>query len=350
MKRKYFHPLLVISLGLILQVGLLSADDRIDYRDSKNKTGSLIANGTIVDENFTTIRIKLTAGGKEVTIPANDLTKISYELPGTAKLDYGPIAIAEERQDFTKALEGYKGLQNRVTGSERAKRFVDYKISVLTAILSNDNSSLLQPAIDLLKKFVSTNNSTWHTINAYKLLIALQLRANDATGALASVDSFSRLDKLPKELKQEAEFARVDVLFSTKKIREAKSKAEELAKSLASSDPLKAKLNLYVLASAADDPTSKMADLAKQFEEQIAQSSDNSFKAVAYNVLGDCYNLKNQPREAMWSYLWVDVVYNQDRTEHLKALDRLVKLFDSESMKDADRAKLYKDKLTHLRQ
>jgi hypothetical protein len=29
----------------------------------------------------------------------------------------------------------------------------------------------------------------------------------------------------------------------------------------------------------------------------------------------------------MWSYLWVDVVYNQDRGEHLKAMTRLIRIF-----------------------
>jgi hypothetical protein len=49
----------------------------------------------------------------------------------------------------------------------------------------------------------------------------------------------------------------------------------------------------------------------------------------------------------MWAYLWVEVVYSQDRDEVAKALLRLVKSF--EVQQDEDRAKSYKDKLRRFR-
>jgi hypothetical protein len=66
-------------------------------------------------------------------------------------------------------------------------------------------------------------------------------------------------------------------------------------------------------------------------------------KALAYNALGDCYRLNNRPREALWPYLWVDVIYHQDRQEHLKAMADLAKLFAEQG--DTARAKEYRDKL-----
>jgi len=64
---------------------------------------------------------------------------------------------------------------------------------------------------------------------------------------------------------------------------------------------------------------------------------------VAYNSLGDCYRLNGRPKEALWPYLWVDVIYHQDKQEHAKAIAQLAKLFDEQG--DKARAKLYKDKL-----
>jgi hypothetical protein len=41
------------------------------------------------------------------------------------------------------------------------------------------------------------------------------------------------------------------------------------------------------------------------------------------------------------------VVYNQDRGEHLKAMTRLIKIFEKEN--DKDKATLYKEKLARSR-
>ncbi len=350
MKRGYLHCAAVISAGIVCQIGLLRADDRVEYRDSKNRATIVIANGTITDENFATVKVKLAAGGKEVVIPVADLVKTTYDLPGEAKINYNPVATLEANQDYVKALDGYKNLLGKTAGSEKAKRFFEYKIATISAAIASEKPDQSQAAIDALKKFVSTQTTTYLTANAARQLIALQLKANDSTGALATVDSWAKIANLPKESKLEADLARVDVLLQSNKGKEAQAKAEELAKGLAASDPIKARLELYTFAGSAADPAAKMPDVAKKFDDAIAKSSDNNFKSLAYLILGDCYRAKGQLRDAMWSYLWVDVVFNQDRSEHIKALDRLVQLFESEGMKDAERAKMYRDKLAKIRQ
>ena len=49
----------------------------------------------------------------------------------------------------------------------------------------------------------------------------------------------------------------------------------------------------------------------------------------------------------MWSYLWVDVVYNQDKNEHLKAMERLIKVF--KEFNDEEHVRKYEDKLARTR-
>jgi hypothetical protein len=92
------------------------------------------------------------------------------------------------------------------------------------------------------------------------------------------------------------------------------------------------------------------ADLAasvKKIEDVIAKTTDPALKALGYNLLGDVYTAHSKPREAMWSYLWVDVVYNQDRAEHLKAMTRLMDIF--EKANDTDKVQLYKEKVARSR-
>ena len=67
-----------------------------------------------------------------------------------------------------------------------------------------------------------------------------------------------------------------------------------------------------------------LAAAVKKIEEAIDKAADPGLKALGYNVLGDVYRARSKSRDAMWSYLWVDLIYNQDRGEHLKAMTRLI--------------------------
>ncbi len=58
------------------------------------------------------------------------------------------------------------------------------------------------------------------------------------------------------------------------------------------------------------------------------ETTDKNLKASAYNALGVSYYSGEQLKEARWEFLWVDVVYNQDKAEHAKALYYLYKIFD----------------------
>src|SRR5262249_36201669 len=87
----------------------------------------------------------------------------------------------------------------------------------------------------------------------------------------------------------------------------------------------------------------KLTEAVAQLESIIAKNPDKEVKALAYNALGDCYRLNGRPREALWPYLWVDVIYHQDRQEHAKALAELARLFQEQG--DPARVRKYKDKL-----
>src|SRR5262249_8496637 len=62
---------------------------------------------------------------------------------------------------------------------------------------------------------------------------------------------------------------------------------------------------------------------------------DKDVRAQAYNALGRCHLLQQQHKEALWDFLRVDVVYNQNKEEHARALYNLSKLFHL--LKDKDR-------------
>ncbi len=76
----------------------------------------------------------------------------------------------------------------------------------------------------------------------------------------------------------------------------------------------------------------------------IKDTSDKTLKAQAYNTLGVSYFNGEYLKEARWDFLWVDVVYNQDRAEHAKALYYLWKIFDK--LDEKERAQECRDALS----
>ena len=70
-------------------------------------------------------------------------------------------------------------------------------------------------------------------------------------------------------------------------------------------------------------------------------------RAAGHGMIGELYFAADKPRDAMWHYLWVEVVYNQDRDEVVKAVARLSDVFRKQG--DEDRARSYREKARHLR-
>ena len=87
----------------------------------------------------------------------------------------------------------------------------------------------------------------------------------------------------------------------------------------------------------------KLQDAVTQIEAIIKQTADRNLLGAAYNALGDCYRLNKRGKDALWGYLWVDVIYHQDREEPLKAMQHLARLFDEQG--DKFRARQYRDRL-----
>jgi len=150
---------------------------------------------------------------------------------------------------------------------------------------------------------------------------------------------------VPAEFKTEATAALIDIAFQSEDYDAGRKRVEAVAKNPNAPAALKARIDLYQLG--LEGAKGDLAATVKKIEEAIAKATDPSLKALGYNVLGDVYYAQKKPREAMWSYLWVDVVYNQDRGEHLKAMTRLIKIFKEAN--DTEKVQLFTEKLARSR-
>jgi hypothetical protein len=346
MKRFIGFVALTAFILIIASQAFVSAQDKVERRDKKG--GTTFVTGKILEENAGGVKIKPQGLGKEETIPSSDIVRMSYaDFPTKASIDIGKLTAAEQARDFATLLKGYEAVQalpELKTSSPAARRYIDFRVVTLRAAVAEKEEEL-KAAAKGLADFMNTSADSWEYPHAARQLARLQADTGDFAGATKTYDALEKAANVPAEFRQEATAALIDVAFQADDESAGQKRIEAILKDAMAPAALKARAEMYQLG--LDAGKEDLAAAVKKIEEAINKAADPSLKALGYNVLGDVYRKKKQPRDAMWSYLWVDQIYNQDRGEHLKAMTRLIKIFDDEN--DKDKATLYKEKLARSR-
>lgn len=350
MIRSALHVLLAVFVCFLVVNTSVVGQDKVERRDRKTDK-SVIVNGKIIEESMAGVKMKI-GGAKEEMIPGIDVQRIFYDdIPQTLKLSYNNLFINEEKEkDQSKVLKDYRDFATKVATTPgvnaSAKRYIEYRITMLqTGLAEADDAK--REAVRLLEAFVAAHGTSWEYPYAARALARMQLEKSDYEAALKTLNGLARGAAVPADIKQEAEAMLVDVLFQAKKIDDVKTKIDLAMKDPKTSDQQKARYTVYSIAMESQGADAKVDAVVKKLDDVIAKTADNSLKALAYNIMGDCYMQKEKKREAMWSYLWVDVVYSQDKGEHLKAMNKLLKIFEED--KDLEKVQLYKDKIVRLK-
>jgi len=320
--------------------------DKVERRDKK--AGSINVSGKILEESAAGVRIKPQGLGKEETIPSSDIVRVTYaDMPANASLALGKLAPDEANRNYPVLLKGYEGVQalpELKSAPPGARRYIDYRVASLRAYAA-DGDEQLKEAAKGLADFAAANPDSWEYPHAVRQLARLQADMGDYAAAAKTFETLKAAPNLPAEFRQEAIAALIDLAFQSEDYPAGEARIKEVLADAKTSGPLKARADLYQLG--IEGAKGDLAAAVKRIEDAIAKASDPSLKALAYNVLGDVYLAHKQRRNAMWSYLYVDLIYNQDRGEHAKALTRLIKIFDLE--KDEEKVKLFKEKLARSR-
>ena len=141
-------------------------------------------------------------------------------------------------------------------------------------------------------------------------------------------------------MKQESSLLVGKLLLRGGRYADAEKRLTNLAASLPRDDPQALFVRAYLAESRLGQ--NNLGDVPKELTAVIRASADGRLRGVAYNLLGDYHRRRGEAEEALWQYLWVDVVYNQDPQQVSNAVDRLADLF--KELKDDARAEQYRRK------
>jgi hypothetical protein len=351
------------AAALVLAAAVLSAvgqaqqgvPDKVYLRDKKD--GSPRARDGSLKVTPAGYELVPPGSGKPEPVAYPDIVRVvpgDANIPGlTREKDVNPALVMEEKREFDKALLAYQDVKKRLPApQEKTKRFLDYKIATLTARVADETryeegwKEQAEKAVGLLKLFAGAHPGGWEAYPVGSTLARLQGELGlfpDAAG------SWSRLAKdtagVPAPLRQEADLQAVDSLIRAKQYPEAEAKLNDL-KDLGGAAKDRAAVYRVMLKAVADPNPAAAADA---LDAEVAKAKDPAVRGTAYSMLGELYLLGEKPRtrDAMWAFLWVEVVYNHDRDEVIKAMTRLAGIFEAD--KDEDRAKAYREKIRRYR-
>jgi hypothetical protein len=207
-----------------------------------------------------------------------------------------------------------------------AHRYLQWKIAEVMALQSKDDPSKLDAALAALAAYKTEFASGWEIVPCLKLLAQMLEDKGDAEGASKVYTDLAAVPDLPKEMKQESEILGVRLLLRVSKFAPAEARLKAIQAGLAKDDPQRAFVDVFLVQSQMAQGNTAQAE--PQLQAVLRGATEPGVRGLAHNLLGDFYRLRNQPEQAFWHYLRVDVLYNQDKEEQAKALFYLAKLFD----------------------
>lgn len=340
-----------------------ATSDRVYYRDKKD--------GQIKEVDA---ELKAAPGGFQIvadkkivaTVSAVDLIRvIPGDIPGFDLKTIREPANLETKKEWEKARLIHLDMAKKATGaSEKVRKYFEFRIAMTSAKAADEVTdeatavAKADEAVKLLDNFLTGNKTGWEVWAAGSTCARLQASGVETVKngdnqterrtfqeASRSWGKVAKAADLAADLKLEAAIQEIDTRIRARQLADAKGLLDEAQKT-APAGPAKDRLAILALAQKFGDNANPDEGI-KAIEAEIAKVKNPAVLATAYGMMGELYLAAGKPREAMWQYLWVEVVYNQDRDEVLKALVRLSDAFRQQG--DEDRAKTYREKARRLR-
>ena len=341
---------MLVFMGFVATQPAGGSPDKVTSLD--RKTGKTVTLEGLLQESPAGIIVSV--GGKEKSrISAADIIKVELgDLPGLTADDKGNLFSLENEKDYEKAARGYAALATKSQQNDRVKRAMEFRelLALAKAVDAKEDAGFKAnaPAVaDRFAAFARANVKSWEVWPATRTAARLFAELGRHDQAAAQLKALAATPGLGAELKVEAKLAEADCL-----LRSTNASAGRIAVAALLNDsevpatgPLRERLSIYDLwANASSD---RLDESMAKIQAAIDAAKSPAARAFGFNARGELFLASRRPQEAIWEFLNVDVVYDQDRDELAKALRRLIDLFERRDEKD--RADQCRERLRKIR-
>jgi hypothetical protein len=285
------------------------------------------------------------------TVAPDDVVKVAIgDLPSVDRDGIRAAVTKEEKKDYDGARLGYQDLLKKAAGApERTKRYLAFKVAVNNQKIVDELDekgwkAKAEEATKVWGDFLRDNASGWELWPAVRAATRLQIELGKYDDAARAWGRLTKNPELPPDAKLEAALQEIDLQIRAKLYPTAATAAAEVAKNAAGTK--KDRLVIYEIAAKAG-ADGKPLDGIDKIKAEMEKTKDASVHATGFAMMGELYLAGGKNRDAMWAFLWVETVLNQDKDEAFKATARLADMFEAQM--DEDQKNKYRDKLKRFR-
>ncbi len=355
--RNRFLSIFILT-GFVLIGGRgLWAKDTVYVRQPGKKKDD-VAIGTIQEDTPAGIKLRMDKG-KILDIPALQIRAVDYGEgidavgsveyhSGDTKLDRAlqQTSAKEKAKELESALLVFRELDrnDKLRRILSVHRYFQYRIAQTTALLAQEDAARRDAALAALSEYKTAFADGWEIVPALQLLASLQEEKGDTEAASKTYTSLSDLPGISADMKLQSQLKGARLLMRVLKFREAEERLKKVESALPAGDPQRGFVEVCLIQSRIAQK-SNLAGIDKKLEQIIRSSEDGGLRALAHNALGDYYRAKGDDAQAFWEYCKVDMLYNQDKEEHAKALYYLSQLSGKPPRNDQVRAEEFLTRL-----
>lgn len=326
---KYLAVLLVTALATLVSVQQVQAQGFDSVRSQGGKTST---QGKITEITAEGITVVKGAGGVKETVPVNTIYMVVF----TGE----PAGLSRAR---INALNGnYSNAQDelaKVDAAEitRPEVTVDlgYYKAFCAAQLALGGAGPLPAAETALLNFVKGNRNSYHYYEACEALGDLAVAQKNYSAAAKYYGPLEASSFPDFKMKAEVRLGRA--LQAQDKHAEAVAKFDSVLGTSASGEEAEKQVLAARLGKAVSLAAQNQIDEAIQLVNQViekASPEEIELNARANNALGSCYMKAGKNKEALRSFLKVDLIYNGLPEAHAEALANLTKLWTAIGKED----------------
>lgn len=274
---------------------------------------------------ITATEVTVEQAGITKAVPVNQIESIYFEDE--------PFALRNARTGcdagrYAEVLEALERLNVDEIQRPEIKQDIAFYKALATGRAALGGSGKVLDAARLVKAFLDAHPNSFHYFEACELMGELAVAAGSHSGA---VEYFGRLAKAPwPDYKMRAGVAIGRAYLNQGKPQEAQKTFQGVLElegddEAAQRQRTAARLGLARCLAETSKPDEAIKLASEILDKSDAEQAD--LNAQAYNVLGIAHRKAGRPKDALWAFLHVDILYPSETEAHVEALKNLIPLW-----------------------